>query len=87
MSVLEQRAASRVVEWSRLSPRGRELVRVIALRFAAGYSFDEIADMIEESRSEIRADLELPRGRVTKGWVSARFRELRRELEEVTDGK
>jgi DNA-binding CsgD family transcriptional regulator len=50
------------VNWSGLTPRGREILRQIGFRLAAGYSYAETAAMIEASREGVRADLlPLPR--------------------------
>lgn len=73
--------ASRSVEWSRISPRGREIIAQIGLRLVAGFSYDEIAEALERERPELR-HLPLPE-RVTKSWVSARWRELRQEAETI----
>jgi hypothetical protein len=39
------------------------------MRLAAGYSYEEIAVVLEVHRADIQ-HLELPKGGVTKGWLS-----------------
>ena len=75
----------RSVEWSRLTPRSREIMAQVGLRLMAGYNYEEIAEQLDEARPELK-NLPLPK-QITKGWVSARFRELRREAEEVSEFK
>ena len=77
------RPNSRSVDWSRLTPRSREIMAQVALRLMAGYSYEEIAEQLDAERPELK-HLPLPKT-VTKGWVSARFRELRREAEQVSE--
>ncbi len=73
----------RSVEWSRLTPRSREIMSQVVLRLMAGFNYEEIADELERTRPELK-NLPLPE-RVTKGWVSARFRELRREADSISE--
>lgn len=84
MSKPGRRPNSRSVEWSRLSKRGIEIAKQVGLRVSAGYSYDEIAEAIDADRESVRY-LELPQGQITKTWVAARFRELRKEIEETSD--
>lgn len=79
--IVSERPQSRSVEWSRVSPRGRAVIAQIGLRLTAGWSFEEIADAIQDARPKM-ADIELPE-KVTKAWVMARWRELRREVKEL----
>lgn len=72
---------SRSVEWSRISPRGRDIIAQIGLRLVAGFSYEEIALELERTRPELQ-HLPLPEP-VTKSWVSARWRELRQEAEVI----
>ena len=74
----------RSVEWSRLTPRSREIISQVGLRLTAGFSYDEIAEALDTQRPELR-HLPLP-PKVTKSWVSARFREVRREIQAL-DGE
>lgn len=72
--------------WGLLSPRGQAILRQVGLRVAANFSHAEVADMLEGTRNqELGGNKELeglnPPARVTEGWVSARLRELRKELE------
>ena len=62
-----------------LSLRARELIRIISSREAAGFNLDEIAVVLDRRRPELR-HLELPE-RVTKAWLAARMRDVRREIE------
>lgn len=73
----------RSVEWSRLTPRSREIMAQVGLRLMAGYNYEEIAEQLDDVRPELQ-HLPLPKT-ITKGWVSARFRELRREAEDVSE--
>lgn len=73
------------VDWSELSPRGREIVRQVGLRLAAGFSYEEIAEILERDTPPFR-HLELPLGGkpISKAWVSARTRELKVEIETMS---
>jgi DNA-binding CsgD family transcriptional regulator len=53
------------VDWSILSPRAREILRLIALPISLGYSNEEVAAKLGRS----------------KRWVNRRLDELRLELE------
>ena len=68
-------------DWSKLSPRGRAILGQVAIRLTAGYSYPEIAELLDTQRPVLQ-DLPLPKGKVTTGWVQARMRELRQELRE-----
>ena len=59
-----------MVEWSRLSPRGFEFLRVIALRASAGYESREIAEMIEADRASVQEVLPLPPKPLNAAWVN-----------------
>ena len=67
------------MDWSALTLRSREIVLHVGFPLTAGYSYEEIAQYLTDKRPEFR-HLELPQ-KVTKGWVQARFREVRREIE------
>jgi DNA-binding CsgD family transcriptional regulator len=54
------------VDWSTLSPRSKEILRLIALPISSGCSNDEVATML---------------GRTTR-WVNRRLAELREEIEQ-----
>jgi DNA-binding Lrp family transcriptional regulator len=58
----------REVNWSKLSPRGQQLLRQIGTPLSLGYSQREIADFLGEPEA----------------WVMARVRELREEIERVS---
>jgi len=58
--------------------RSREVVLHVSLREAAGLSLGEVTDVLNVERPEFR-HLELP-AKVTKAWVQARLREVRREI-------
>lgn len=60
-----------------------EVATQIVMRVTAGYSYDEIAELLDDHRDNIRY-LELPKGPVTKTWIAARIRELRKEIEETS---
>ncbi len=75
----------RVVVWSRLSPRGFEILRVVALRATAGYESKEIAEAIEADRGSVREVLPLPPRPLNAHWVNQMMRELREEIELVSD--
>jgi hypothetical protein len=70
------------IEWSRLSPAAREAAAQTLTRLSAGYSYQEVADQIQAVRDgkSIR-HLELPKTRVTTGWISSALKQLRREIE------
>ena len=70
------------IEWGRLSPRGREIAKVIGLRAAAGLSASEIAAKLDEERPALRY-LELPHRPVRHAWVLAQMRALKAEILEV----
>ena len=70
------------IEWNRLSPGSLETVRLITMRLAAGYTYDEIALVLDHQRPELRHLSPPAGGRYTKAWVSARARELRHEIEQ-----
>lgn len=78
----------RSVEWSKLSPRSLEIVAQIVTRQSASYGLEEIAEQIDASRDghgnvpSIR-HLKLSKGAITKGWIAARTKELRQEIEET----
>ena len=71
------------VAWSRLSPRGHEIVEQIALRAAAGFSTKDVAQMLNTAKPKLK-HLELP-DPVDSTWVSRRMSELRLELQDVSD--
>jgi predicted transcriptional regulator len=74
--------APRSVEWNALSLASREVARHVTLREAAGYTYDEIALQLQRDRPELRhLPAPSPSKGCTKAWVSARARELRREIE------
>lgn len=76
--------------WRALSPRGRAILKWIAVPISTSLSHREVAYWLELNRTRIRivddsgTELALP-SPVTEGWVSARMRELRRELESGED--
>jgi hypothetical protein len=74
------------VNWSGLSPRGREALGHIAMRMSAGYTSDEIAAIVEAERERLQ-HLPLPRfGQpVSRAWIAAQLHDLRAELREVSD--
>ena len=72
----------RKVDWSALSLRSREAVLHITEREAAGFSLDEIAPTLDRERPELH-HLQLP-PKVTKAWLAARMRDVRREIEATT---
>jgi hypothetical protein len=67
------------VDWRGLSPRSKRILRMIASPVAAGYTVAEIAEMLQKRREEI-ADLRPP-DPVTRDWVGARLRELRKDAD------
>jgi hypothetical protein len=68
------------IDWGSLSPAAR--VRHITLRAAAGFDYQEIAEQLQAARPAFR-HLTVPAGKpITKLWVAARARELRREVEQ-----
>lgn len=70
------------IDWHALSPQARQVVAQIGFRLTAGYSLDEIAEILDRERPELR-HLPLP-ARVTKSWVAVRVRELRQEMRAAT---
>jgi hypothetical protein len=76
-------APPREVDWSALSLASREVVRHVTLRESAGFTYDEIALQLQRDQPELRhLPLPSPSKGYTKAWVSARARELRREIEQ-----
>jgi hypothetical protein len=69
------------IDWDALSLRSREIVLHIVVPLSAGYEYVEVAERLTRNRPELR-HLELPPKSVSKLWVQARCRELRREIEE-----
>jgi hypothetical protein len=61
-----------------LSMPSRAIILNVVFHLEAGYSFDEIAVILDRERPELR-HVELPQ-RVTKSWVQARLRDVRREI-------
>jgi TRAP-type C4-dicarboxylate transport system permease small subunit len=79
-------ARSSKADWARLSPRGRETARWVAVLVSLGFTHAEVAAKLEQVRETIRQrapHLPLPTGPIREGWVSARMRDLRKELEEA----
>jgi len=74
-------APPRKIDWSALSLRSREIVLQCSLREAAGLSIGEVADVLNREHPEFRHLEPPPRGVYTKGWIQARLREVRREIE------
>jgi hypothetical protein len=66
------------IDWSVLTPRGKAILRWIAVPTSLGLEHREVADRLNLRRPEI-PDLPLPPV-VTTGWVGAQMRRLRREL-------
>ena len=66
------------INWSSISPEGREVAAHVVARMAAGYTLSEVAAILERERPPLR-DLTLPE-HVSKGWISSRVRELRAEI-------
>jgi hypothetical protein len=46
------RAVPGEIDWSKLSPRGLEIVRQVVLHLAAGYDYEQVAPMLEQHREE-----------------------------------
>lgn len=69
------------MSWSALSAESRETAALIGYRLSAGLTVDEVADELERERDQIKRNPLPLHGRpVTKSWVTARLRELRREI-------
>ena len=73
--------APEAIEWSELSPASQETIKHVMVRIAAGWTYEEVAVAMERERPELRHVPLPPRGTFTKGWVAARARELRPEIE------
>ena len=69
------------IDWDALSLRSREIVLHFVVPLSAGYECVEVAERLNRNRPEFR-HLELPPKSISKLWVQARCRELRREIEE-----
>lgn len=70
------------INYSRLSPAGREVLGQIALRITAGWTSEEIAREFNHRRLSFE-HLPMPKNRAvgfTSGWVNARLRTLRDEM-------
>ena len=80
--MLPSMAAPPEIAWERLSPRGKEIMRQVVLRLAAGYTYTEIAQILDRDRPPFK-HLVPPVGRIDKSWVSTRTRELKREIEDM----
>jgi hypothetical protein len=70
------------IEWNRLSPPSLEAVKLITMRMAAGYSYDEVALMLDAEQPELRHLKPPTDSRFTTQWVSKVHRELRAEIEQ-----
>ena len=66
------------VNYNALSPTMREVLAQVGLRLTAGFNYDEIAQLLNQERPELR-HLPLPKT-VSKHWVATRSRELRAAL-------
>jgi hypothetical protein len=58
------------IEWNRLSPPSLEAVKLITMRMAAGYSYDEVALMLDTEQPELRRLKPPTDSRFTTQWVS-----------------
>jgi hypothetical protein len=74
--------APQTIDWSLLTPASRETATLIAMRLTAGLTLDEIAVELERDRSRIKRNRLPQNGVITKSWVSARLRDLKRSIEE-----
>ena len=64
--------------------RSREIVLHVVLPLAAGYEYDEVDERLDLECPDVRhLELPVPPKWITKPWVQARARELRREVEAV----
>jgi len=84
----------REINWAGLSPRGKRILREIAVLLAPPLSYEEVedspsnlsyseaADYLQARRGTI-ADLRPP-DPVTTAWVSARMKELRRDARDAS---
>jgi len=70
-------SAPTTVNWSGLSPLGREARGQIGMRLSAGYSTQEIALLIDSQRDELEWLVPPRRGPITDQWVTLRLRDLR----------
>ncbi|HUG64321.1 MAG TPA: hypothetical protein VMK83_03815 [Gaiellaceae bacterium] len=70
------------IPWGSLSPRSLAIVREVGLRLTAGYSFTEVAAILDHERPEI-PDAPISARGITKGWVQTRLREARTEIREI----
>lgn len=66
------------VEWQALSPASREILGIVGLRLAAGWTPTEIAAELEQTRPRLRHQ-PTPR-HFTSNWISLRVGELREEI-------
>ncbi len=66
------------VDWRKLSPHGRAILRWIAVPISTGLTHQEVADRLNVRRPTI-PDLDLPPV-VSAHWVNERMRWLRSEL-------
>ena len=67
------------VDWDRLTPKGRETATRISLREANGYSYGEIAVLLDAERDQL-THLNPPPGQTRSSWISAKVRELKDEI-------
>ena len=74
-------SAPHSIEWSKLSPKARETAALVGLRLTAGLNLDEIAPILNAERDRIRFNALPKSGSISKTWITARMRELRREIE------
>lgn len=74
------------ISWSSLTASSRETAVIIGLRMTAGMSTEEIADELERDRAQVKRNVLPAYDRpITKSWVSARMRDLRRDIERTSD--
>lgn len=69
------------VNWSTISPRGRQMLGQIGYRLAAGLTLDEVAEQLDRERPPL-VGIEWPKT-VTKGWVSKELRVLKQEIRQA----
>lgn len=61
-------------------------MKFVVLPMAAGLTMGEVAAKLDRERAEFRHLAPPPRGVITKSWVSARLRGLRRDIAESGAG-